>query len=288
MSTRIHVGLPYSSNGRLTREAQHLGCATLISVNSLWRRKRFHTPGRAAWATPAALDSAGFVAMRRGGYRWTVRDYVALVVTCGGNGAKPFPWLWWSAMDYCCEPEIAANRAEVERRISLTVESYAETLAEVDWWREEGDTDTPDPMPVLQGRLPGDYLRCAREFAEAGRGELPPLVGVGSVCRRHLSGPDGLLVLLHALDRELPKHVKLHLFGVKGPLMERLGLYLHRVASVDSMAWDFAARRAAKASKRSCTTELRAAHMREWYERQAAALDVATNPVQLGLFARCS
>jgi hypothetical protein len=46
---------------------------------------------------PFALDCGGLTAMKRyGGYRWTIWDYVDLATQL-----RP---LWWSAMDYCCEP----------------------------------------------------------------------------------------------------------------------------------------------------------------------------------------
>lgn len=282
----IRIGLPYSSNGRLAQEAQQLGAPTLISVGSMFRKGGFTPIGLAAWTTPAALDSAGFTAMLQGGYRWTVAEYVEFVVTNSGDGSMPFPWAWWSAMDYCCEEQIATNRAEVERRMALTVESYAETLAELDWWREEGDTETPDPMPVLQGRTAADYVTCARELAAVCRdGRLPALVGVGSVCRREVHGPEGLLTVLAALDRELPKGIRLHLFGVKGALLAHIAPYKHRIASVDSMAWDHRARHDAQDRDVKNDVEHRAATMRTWFERNQAVLFAPTEPDrQLSLF----
>jgi hypothetical protein len=306
----IRIGLPYSSHGKLAKAAQGLGASTLISAGSLFRRGEFRPIGLAAWRTGSALDSAGFTAMLAGGYRWTVSDYVEFVVTYPtrwGEGDLPFPWCWWSAMDYCVEREIAADRAEVERRIEATVEAYTETLEELLAWRAEGINDVPDPLPVLQGRTADDYLRCAGMLTTAIdrthdctcpsnpfgceaewhrlRPGLPSLVGLGSVCRRPLRGPDGLLALLAALDRGLPPHVRLHMFGVKGALMGHLAPYLHRIASVDSMAWDLRARKLAKEQGHGNHVEHRAQVMRAWYERQRAALQAAAHPVQLDLFA---
>lgn len=285
----VHLGLPYAAeSGALTRAAQELGANTLISMGAFFRKGALTAPSLAPWRLKApALDSAGFTAMKLGGYRWTVAEHVAFVVTHGGGAQSgaPFPWLWWSAMDYCCEPEIAADRAEIERRIEATVESYRETLAELDWWREEGDTDTPDPLPILQGRTPADYVRCAERLAAVCRdGRLPALVGIGSVCRRSLRGPDGLLAILATLDRALPKGVRLHLFGVKGVLLDKLGPFAHRVASVDSLAWDFRARKVARAEKRPNTVAHRAAHMRAWYRQQVARSKTTSRPAQLSLF----
>lgn len=252
----VLVGLPYSSDGVLADGASELGAGTLISAGSLRRKSKATkewawTPiGLAAWKTAASLDSAGFVAMKQGGYRWDVSSYVEFVVTNSGDGSMPFPWQWWSAMDYCVEPEIAADRSEVLRRVQMTVDSYEEHLETLDWWRGEGVTDVPDPMPILQGRTAADYMICATGLEAVlkrnGRPGLCGLVGLGSVCRRDLHGSDGLLSILEALDKALPASVQLHLFGVKGALlphlMERFG---NRVASIDSMAWDYRATREA-------------------------------------------
>jgi hypothetical protein len=116
------------------------------------------------------------------------------------------------------------------------------------------------PMPVLQGWTADDYLR----HAEAMR-DLPALVGLGSVCRRSLGGPDGLLHIIAALDRHLPRHVGLHLFGVKGAAIAELAGH-PRIASVDSMAWDYAARR--EKGEAGYTVAHRTAHLRRWYAAQ--------------------
>lgn len=283
----IRVGLPYSSAGVLCSAAA--GGPTLISAGSLRRRSeasdgsrewRFAPIGLAAWRTRAALDSAGFVAMLQGGYRWDVSEYVEFVVTNSGDGSRPFPWEWWSAMDYCCEPEIAGDRAEVERRVAMTVESYRETLDELDFWRDEGVTDVPDPLPILQGRRPEDYVACAEALAEvlreAGRDGLPALVGLGSVCRRDLHGDEGLLGILDALHAALPEGVRLHLFGVKGDALPHLiRRYAGRVASIDSMAWDFRARKEARAAGISNTVAHRAQWLAYWRNAQLAKIEQA-------------
>jgi len=162
------------------------------------------------------------------------------------------------------------------------VETWREMLELMAEWRWEGVTDVCDPMPIAQGWLAEDYVRCveglelvAGDMCEGGR--LPELMGVGSVCRRQLHGPAGLLAILRALDEVLPAYVRLHLFGVKGALIPRLGEVGDRVASVDSMAWDFAAR---KSTTGPVTVEVRAQSMRRWVQAQRAA---AREPSQLGL-----
>lgn len=289
----VLVGLPYSTRGDLLNATQALRAPILISAGSCYRKGRgLVPPGDAAWmAYGASLDSAGFTAMMQGGYRWTVDEYVDFVVQGGSRGGlRPFAWRWWSAMDYCCEQEIAADRAEVERRIDATIASLGETLDCVDEWHNQGVNDLPDPLPILQGRTTADYLRCATgldgELRARGRAGLPDLVGVGSVCRRQLHGPEGLLTVLHGLDLGLPANVRLHLFGVKGDVLAHLGDLRHRVASVDSMAWDFAARVKARQSGESCTVAIRAATLRDWYLRQVAKARAGVSATQLALWPR--
>src|SRR3546814_13278624 len=71
---------------------------------------------------------------------------------------------------------------------------------------------------------------------------LTPLIGVGSMCRREVSGPEGLIAVFDHLDRILPKGVMLHGFGVKGTALSHLKGIEHRIASIDSQAYGQAAR----------------------------------------------
>jgi len=307
----------------LAHEAASLGAPILVSMGSLFDPKKcdFHRIGMAPWFLNAALDSAGFSAMLRGGYRWSVYDHVELVATnssrvwgddeAPGPCDLPFPWAWWAAMDFCCEQEIAPNRLEVERRMALTIETYEETLDAVAsyWW--EGFNWLTRPLPTLQGRRPADYLWSARALADVWRrrplaeneqedgrdySELPELIGVGSVCGREIHGPEGVLPVLDVLHAELPPETRLHLFGVKGDVLPFLWRYGSRVHSIDSMAWDDAARKEAqKIRKRrgvfdsahpeffSCDLEHRRKHMRTWYQTQQRRLSEKSGH-QIGLF----
>lgn len=247
----VRIGIPPgpSYGGAL----KSIGAAGLVSANALRRRdnRSFRMPviGQDfGGLSDVALDSAGFVAMvRYGDYRWTVNDYVDL--------AGSFPWAWWASMDYCCEPQIAHDKVEVRDRVRRTAEGYVSCLAKA---RDRG---IPDPMPVLQGWAVDDYL-CSVDLLK----DPPSLVGVGSVCRRDLHGPDGLISILAALDRVLPKHVALHLFGVKGTAIPLL-LGHPRIASVDSMAWDAACRRECPSPR---PVSKRVSYMVDWYRRQTS------------------
>jgi hypothetical protein len=145
-------------------------------------------------------------------------------------------------MDLCCEPEIARDRATVLERVTGTVALLGECNREADQW------GIMRPMPILQGWRPSDYLLCA-DGEEAELGQWPALVGIGSVCRRHLDGPDGLFAVLDAVERRLPSHVGIHLFGVKGDALPELSRR-PRVVSVDSCAWDMAEVHATRALRR--------------------------------------
>lgn len=299
----VRIGLP-----TLPGRADHaflatvldLGADALVSAGSLYRADRgWRTAPITAWSVSPALDSAGFVAQACfGGYRWSVAEYVERVVTnfAGADEdpprwALPFPWAWWSAPDFCCEAEIAANRAEVEARMAATTEAYAETLTELQDWRDQGETGVPDPLPILQGRTPDDYVASAEALADVldrthrctcptgdpddcpaswhrETGGLPALVGVGSVCRRPLHGPEGLLAVLDALHAALPEHTRLHLFGVKTAALAHLGAWGDRVESVDSVAWDRAARWEALKGGLSNDLAHRAAVLRRWFRSQ--------------------
>ena len=295
----VRVGVP-ATGGGLWAAAADARAPVLVSAGALWdkHRARFRAPGVPVWiARDVALDSAGFVAMRHhGGYPWSVEQYVEMVVRGRGLAKRrqdcdddvmglDTPWTWWSAMDYCCEPEIAGDPGIVAERVDRTVASYLECFEVAESWRREGVTDLDDPMPILQGWRPDDYMRCAAELtltieranpctcpdeecdAEWHRGHkgLPDLVGVGSVCRRELGGPEGLVAILRALDSALPAHVRFHLFGVKSAAVEVLRGH-PRIASVDSMAWDAGARRSAKGAPN--TVERRGEALADWYRGQ--------------------
>jgi hypothetical protein len=88
----------------------------------------------------------------------------------------------------------------------------------------------------VQGWRLDDYLACVQRYATAGVDLCAaPLVGLGSVCRRQATREIGAIVAELAAAG-----LRLHGFGVK-----RRGLadYADDLASADSMAWSYAARR---------------------------------------------
>ncbi|MEX4004172.1 hypothetical protein AB4Y38_35410 [Paraburkholderia sp. EG285A] len=257
---QVRVGIPLTG-GQLVAAAREAGYPVLFSANAFARTygrtheragefRHFSRPDPDQFAgLNAALDSAGFVAaVRYGDYRWSVEDYFDLV--------EAHPWVFYASMDYCVEAEVATDRPMRLLRIAATARMLARCNAEA---QRRG---LPLPMPVLQGWLPSEYRLCAEWLPLL---EWPDLVGIGSVCRRQVHGPDGILAILDAIDGMLPAHVKLHLFGVKSEALALLRDH-PRVASIDSMAWDMQARNERRTGR---SMDFRISHMRAWAERQS-------------------
>jgi hypothetical protein len=251
----MRIGLPKPSPKMLAFAKLH-GYPVLLSANAFARRyprshpkalafKDFRMPPTASLqGLDAALDSSGFVAATRyPEYPWPVAEYVDL--------AAAHPWTWWAAMDYCCEPELARDREQRSLRIAATLSLYLQCA------REAERRGLCPPLPVLQGWTSSEFLYCPDHLPV---GPWPALVGVGSMCRRHVHGRHGVLEVVEALDRVLPPHTKLHLFGVSRAALTTLANH-PRVTSTDSMAWDAHARRARPTGR---TTEFRLECMRNW------------------------
>jgi len=260
---KIRIGLP-KPTGSLPIACENLQAPALISASSMWdnKRKRFRSPGFAINDLDIALDSAGFVAMTHyRGYPWTVEQYVEL--------AGLHSWAWWAQMDFCCEPELAGNQYLIDAHVWASAYNLAYCTKVARTWREQGAFWIQDPTPVLQGWAPADYLSCIDLYDDLLLGKWPDLVGVGSVCRRHLHGPDGLLAIIREISNALPDNVGLHLFGVKGAALSRLD---PKVVSIDSSAWQFRARMAAREKRVSCTIKLKTEIMKDWYSKQQEQL----------------
>lgn len=269
MSIEIIIGLPHLCEGPLLSRARALQQPMLISANclSIWSTRRgwrewtgwkLHHLANAHSLHSLVLDSAGYAAMSvYGGFPWTVDSYVAL--------AAAFPFRWWASLDYCVEQGVARDREEVIDRLSRTIRANRDCRQRA---ADLGITDTL--MPVIQGRLPEDYERCI----DALWGMMKPgaIIGVGSMCRREIDGPEGLIAVIDHLDRVLPKGVRLHAFGVKGPAIPYLLPFAHRIASLDSQAYGVSARREAHQRRISKSDQLVADHMEHWLHTQRARL----------------
>lgn len=240
--SRFLVGLPTIYPGPLLDRVKAMGLPVLLSANAMpiarwtkqedWGRREFigfdpanlrHLDG-----VDSYLDSAGYVGMKRyRGFPWTVPQYIGL--------AAAHPFKWFAAMDKCVERDIAPDRDAVRNRIAGTINLYHECRREADL---HGISERL--MPVLQGWTAADYLYCLERLPH----DLGPLgvLGVGSMCRREVSGPEGILETVDAIDRALgPDRTRLHLFGVKTQGAEAVRGH-PRIASFDSQAYGSKAR----------------------------------------------
>jgi hypothetical protein len=268
----VRIGIPHRG-GRLAFHAFNHGYPAMVSASAFWSPKTqtFILPEASdVQELDFALDSAGFTAMRlwqakgtqpgmAGIFPWTYEQYIELAVTVGAS--------WWSQPDLCCEPEIARDQAQIDYRINATATLLEGTLQIVDRWSQELGYALNPPVPIIQGWSAADYTRSLdlmMQVWERWHSAPPVLIGVGSVCRRHLNHPThGLLAIVSAIEAHLPAGSSLHLFGVKGSALSALKMF-ESVAAVDSMAYDFAARMSACVNDVPNDMEHRAAEMNRW------------------------
>lgn len=197
---------------------------TKVDVPLFVSRRRLTRRDRKTLPVPIgewALDSGGFSELDKPPHRYLISeaDYIAFVRRCHDE----MPGLQWAApMDHMCEPTILAKtRSTVAEHQRRTVDNFMRLRSELG----------PLVIPVLQGWVVDDYLRCAEMYPIDLAAE--PLVGVGSVCRRH-STHDAARIF-RALDG-----LNLHGFGVK---TDGLYNYGECLVSADSMAWSSRGRR---------------------------------------------
>jgi len=263
----IILGLPHLARGALLERTVALRAPALISANCLsrWRKAdgwrdwtgwRTSTLANAAELASIDLDSAGYtMTVAYNGMPWSIDDYMAL--------AASYPFRRVASADYCCEIQVAHDREEVRDRISRTIATNRECHARsVDLGIRERF------MPVLQGRTPDDYLRCLDKLD----GLILPgtVVGIGSMCRRPIHGPEGLIAVIERLSRDFPIAAKMHAFGVKGDALPYLTPFAPWIASIDSQAYGVAARRDALRRGVRKTDLLVADHLERWYREQCA------------------
>lgn len=306
-AVKVVLGLPHLSNGPLLAKARAMDADILVSASALARYRDdgpmppgfeftpmermaraakgdVSPPTKAQSARRAKewsgwnrapldnadgmrlwIDSAGFVAQSlKNGYEWTPESYV--LDLCDHPAVMRF-----SSMDLCVEPEVAGDRAEVSERIAKTVHlnKRCSMLA-----RDVGILDRF--MPVIQGWTADDYLRCFDRLSGAIGDDR--LIGVGSMCRRRTSGSEGIVSIIDRLDRELPKGVRLHLFGLKSDGAEAVAMLSDRVYSIDSQAYGVRARRIANDRRAqdpgfSKSNVFVAGVMEDWYRKQVSRME---------------
>lgn len=186
-------------------------------------KRRVKLPvARGAWA----LDSGGFTEITmRGGWTIDARTYGEAVTRYMEHIGN---MRWAAIQDWMCEDiALAKTGKTVREHQRLTTRSYLdlnERFPSVPW------------APVLQGQEPDDYERHVAEYEAAGvRLADCKIVGVGSVCRRQ--DTTAATDIFRRLGRY---NLKLHGFGLKMGGLERSAGML---ASADSLAWSFGARK---------------------------------------------
>lgn len=221
-------------------------------------------PATTRWA----LDSGGFTELNLyGEWQTTPHRYVAQIQRYADQlGGLDFA----APQDWMCEPEVL-------RRTGLTVEEHQRRTT-YNYLTLRTLSPTLPIIPVLQGWHPDDYRRHLDQYTAAGIDLTKPhRVGIGTVCRRADLGP------MQQLIAELSDHgIALHGFGIKRDGLPTLGHYL---ASADSLAWSFAAR---KARRPLCGETHRARtcnHCRTWANAWAddTLRNVGNRPIQLAL-----
>ncbi len=208
---------------------------------------------RVGWA----LDSGGFTELNlHGCWQTTEVEYVAAVRRYQLEVGR---LAWAAPMDWLCEPFVVA-------KTGLSVpEHQARTVANLLRLRELAP-ELPF-IPVLQGWSERDYHRCVDLYESASvdlRAE--PVVGLGSICRRQHSADIGRVV-----GGLAQLGLRLHGFGVK---QRGLTQYSWALASADSMAWSYDARRSrplAECSHGSCSSCRR--YALAWRVRLLAAVN---------------
>lgn len=199
------------------------GAPLFVSDRRLRLRKRL--PRAAArWA----LDSGGFTELSQFG-AWTTpeADYIARTRRYADEiGQLDFA----APQDWMCEPTVLEQTGLTVRdhqdRTIRSVLSLRASAPDLPW------------IPVLQGWELPDYLRHIDDYARHGidlRAE--PVVGVGTVCRRQSTAEGSQIV--RAIARQ---GIRVHAFGFK---LTGLARVRDVVASADSMAWSYAARKCA-------------------------------------------
>ena len=178
---------------------------------------------------PLALDSGGFTELEKYG-EWTVtpQEYVAGIRRLMSDIGLSFDFI--APQDWMCEPHmIEKTGLSVKEHQKLTVDNYLKLKSLA--------PDLPI-IPVLQGFEMNEYQDCFELYVEHGVNlQDEPLVGIGSVCRRQNTDEISHILKTFSTGKY---NLKLHAFGVK-----KLGLVKSKeyIASADSMAWSFRARK---------------------------------------------
>lgn len=210
-------------------DAKHFDFAC-ISIRRLWGRKK------PLGSVQVLVDSGAFMELLlHGQYRESVDTYATELHRLHVNGVVNI--VAAVAQDFMCEAFMLEKTGlTVADHQRLTIERYDALVAAL---KERFGGAPPFPvLPVLQGYSPADYVAHLQAYGE----RLTPgmWVGVGSVCKRN-GAPELIARVLRPIAKLRPD-LLLHGFGVKATAL--LNETVRRLlATADSMAWSFAARK---------------------------------------------
>lgn len=184
----------------------------------------------------AVLDSGGFTELQKHGrWTWTPQQYLDLATQLH-EGLGGFDWI--APQDWMCEPIVVHGGVANGQRFvgtGLSVLEHQHRTVENGLRLRELAPHLPIRL-VVQGYSIDEYLHCVELYRRAGIDlSNEPLVGVGSVCRRQ--DTDEIAEVFRELHGA---GLRMHGFGVKSAGFRKYAQYL---ASADSLAWSFNARR---------------------------------------------
>ena len=220
---RFYVGLHHPSDAHRFERA-------CISINALRGRKKPIPSVR------VLVDSGAFTELNlHGKYRHSVDEYAAELHRLHTEGVVQIEAA--VAQDYMCEAFMLAKTGmTIPDHQRLTIERYDALKKSLD---DRFGGRCPFPvLPVLQGYSPADYVRHV--VAYGSRLLEGMWVGVGSVCKRN-GAPELIAAVLEAIANVRPD-LRLHGFGVKLTALRNAAVRA-LLATADSMAWSFAARK---------------------------------------------
>lgn len=196
---------------------------SFVSVNRLRARKSAF-PVR-SWI----MDSGAFTEIHKYGcYRESVHEYAAQIDRWRAVG----DFRAAAIQDMMCEPFIL-------KKTGLTVRDHQRiTIERFDQLR---DLTTAPLLIVLQGYQPEEYVQHIDDYGARLRNGA--WVGVGSICKRNSNVP-AVEDVLTAIKRHR-RDLRLHGFGLKITAIAS-GTVRESLATADSMAWSYAARKAGR------------------------------------------
>jgi hypothetical protein len=171
------------------------------------------------------LDSGGYSLMLDTGEHPPADEYIDYV-----EEADP---AYFALQDFPCEPDVLDTYGRSvfkHREFSVEYSASCRALA-----ADRGIN--AEPVAVLQGWEPDEYLRCIERYEQEGL--LTDTVGIGSVCRRNAEADIREIVL--TIRDVLPKR-RLHAFGVKRDVLSYPAV-LRALDSADSLAYDWSYQR---------------------------------------------